>query len=65
MTTATWQDPDVREGYARIAAKQPFVYGLTNYIVANLSANVLLAAGAGPAIGAASDWTTTFPAGAR
>jgi hydroxyethylthiazole kinase len=64
MTTATWQDPAVRKGYAQISERGPFVYGLTNYIAANLSANVLLAAGAGPAIGAASDWTTTFPAGA-
>ncbi|GAA2469608.1 hydroxyethylthiazole kinase [Winogradskya humida] len=62
--TATWNDPAVREGYALIAQRGPFVYGLTNYIAANLSANVLLAAGAGPAIGAASDWVTTFPAGA-
>ncbi|MFF5081597.1 hydroxyethylthiazole kinase [Actinoplanes sp. NPDC000266] len=64
MTTVTWQDPDVREGYAHIARRVPFVYGLTNYIAATLSANVLLAAGAGPAIGAVADWTTTFPAGA-
>ncbi|HWS36225.1 MAG TPA: hydroxyethylthiazole kinase [Actinoplanes sp.] len=61
---ATWKDADVREGWAKIGERGPFVYGLTNYIAANLSANVLLAAGAGPAIGAASDWTTTFPAGA-
>ncbi|MEV6345216.1 hydroxyethylthiazole kinase [Actinoplanes sp. NPDC051851] len=60
MTTYDW-----KQGYARIAERGPFVYGLTNYIAANLSANVLLAAGAGPAIGAASDWTTTFPAGAN
>lgn len=65
MTTATWKDTDVREGWAQIARRGPFVYGLTNYIAANLSANVLLAAGAGPAIGAASDWITTFPAGAN
>ncbi|MFD0522422.1 hydroxyethylthiazole kinase [Paractinoplanes durhamensis] len=65
MTSASWNDADVREGWAQIAGKGPFVYGLTNYIAANLSANVLLAAGAGPAIGAAADWTTTFPAGAN
>ncbi|WP_159499783.1 hydroxyethylthiazole kinase [Microbacterium sp. 18062] len=64
MTVSTWQDASVRDGFAAIAKHSPFVYGLTNYIAANLSANVLLAAGAGPAIGAASDWTTTFPAGA-
>ena len=65
MTTARFDDSAVRDGYAEIARRGPFVYGLTNYIAANLSANVLLAAGAGPAIGAASDWTTTFPAGAN
>lgn len=65
MTTATFHDQGVRAGYAEIAKRGPFVYGLTNYIAANLSANVLLAAGAGPAIGAASDWTTTFPVGAN
>lgn len=60
----SWQDEDIRKGFAAIAQASPFVYGLTNYIAANLSANVLLAVGAGPAIGAASDWTRTFPAGA-
>jgi hydroxyethylthiazole kinase len=60
----SWQDEDIRKGFAAIAQASPFVYGLTNYIAANLSANVLLAVGAGPAIGAAADWTRTFPAGA-
>ncbi|MBT0773775.1 hydroxyethylthiazole kinase [Kineosporia sp. J2-2] len=64
MEEISWQDEDVRKGFAAIAQASPFVYGLTNYIAANLSANVLLAVGAGPAIGAASDWTRTFPAGA-
>jgi hydroxyethylthiazole kinase len=60
----TWKDPEIQAGYAAIAAGGPFVYGLTNYIAANLNANVLLAAGAGPAIGFAADWATVFPAGA-
>lgn len=62
--TTTFDDPRVVETYRRIGAVGPFVYGLTNYIAANLSANVLLAAGAGPAIGAGVDWSSTFPAGA-
>ncbi|WP_213813610.1 hydroxyethylthiazole kinase [Glaciihabitans sp. dw_435] len=64
MQTKTWQDTDVQEGFAAIRSEAPFIYGLTNYIAANLSANVLLAAGAGPAIGTAVDWISTFPAGA-
>ncbi|GAB6900251.1 hydroxyethylthiazole kinase [Kineosporia succinea] len=64
MQEISWQDEHIRKGFAAIGQTSPFVYGLTNYIAANLSANVLLAVGAGPAIGAASDWTRTFPAGA-
>jgi hydroxyethylthiazole kinase len=60
----TFDDPDVVRDYRAIGAQAPFVYGLTNYIAANLSANVLLAAGAGPAIGAGADWPTVFPVGA-
>ncbi|WP_066903878.1 hydroxyethylthiazole kinase [Millisia brevis] len=60
----SFDDPQVAAAYRRIGEVGPFVYGLTNYIAANLSANVLLAAGAGPAIGAGADWPTTFPAGA-
>lgn len=44
----------------RIRTQHPFVYGLTNYVAATLSANVLLAAGAAPAIGAAPGWATGF-----
>ncbi|MCX4090858.1 hydroxyethylthiazole kinase [Nocardia sp. alder85J] len=57
-------DTGVSDAYRSIGAKAPFVYGLTNYIAANLNANVLLAAGAGPAIGAGADWPSTFPAAA-
>ena len=64
METRTWQNDDVRDGFAAIRETSPFVYGLTNYIAANLNANVLLAVGAAPAIGAAVDWPSTFPAGA-
>jgi hydroxyethylthiazole kinase len=60
----SWENEEIRKGFAAIGAAGPFVYGLTNYVAANLNANVLLAVGAGPAIGAASDWPSVFPAGA-
>jgi hydroxyethylthiazole kinase len=50
---------------AALKKSPPFVYGLTNYIAANLSANLLLAVGAGPAIGSAMDWPQCFAAGAN
>ncbi|MFF5306648.1 hydroxyethylthiazole kinase [Streptomyces sp. NPDC013161] len=64
MEEITYENPSVAEGIAAIRTGSPFVYGLTNYVAANLSANVLLAVGAGPAIGAAADFPTVFPAGA-
>jgi len=56
MISISWENPEIRGELATLKAKGAFVYGLTNYIAANLSANVLLAVGAGPAIGAAMDW---------
>ncbi|MFS3137829.1 hydroxyethylthiazole kinase [Gluconacetobacter sacchari] len=41
--------------FARLKAGRPFCYGITNYVAATLSANVLLAVGAGVAIGTAED----------
>lgn len=64
MQTISWDDAAVRGELAALKSKGAFVYGLTNYIAANLSANVLLAVGAGPAIGAAMDWPTRFGQGA-
>ncbi|WP_216893193.1 hydroxyethylthiazole kinase [Nocardia alni] len=64
MDQITFDDAQVRAAFRSIGAKGPFVYGLTNYIAANLNANVLLAVGAGPAIGAGVDWPNSFPAGA-
>jgi hydroxyethylthiazole kinase len=64
MQTISWVDKDVRDELAALKKAGPFVYGLTNYIAANLSANILLAVGAGPAIGAAMDWPGAFGAGA-
>jgi hydroxyethylthiazole kinase len=64
MPQVTWEDPSVRAALAAVRREKPFVYGLTNYVAANLSANVLLAVGAGPAIGAAPGWPAAFAAGA-
>lgn len=49
----TWPDPYIADSLARVRANSPLTYGLTNYIAAPLNANVLLAAGASPAIGGA------------
>ncbi|WP_308719879.1 hydroxyethylthiazole kinase [Komagataeibacter xylinus] len=54
--------PDCGPALRRIRADAPFVYGLTNYVAAALSANVLLAVGAAPAIGAAPGWPVAFGA---
>ena len=64
MREVTWNDPEVRNALAALKQTAPFVYGLTNYIAANLSANVLLAVGAGPAIGAGPGWPEAWGAGA-
>lgn len=60
MKELSWKDPEIRHELARLKALKPFCYGLTNYVAANLSANVLLAVGAGPAIGTAMDWPAVF-----
>ncbi len=64
METTTIESAEVKTAIASLREKAPFIYGLTNYVAANLSANVLLALGAGPAIGSAPGWTGAFPAGA-
>ncbi len=60
MKEMSWNDAVVRTELARLKQMKPFCYGLTNYIAANLSANILLAVGAGPAIGTAMDWPSVF-----
>ncbi|MGV5607605.1 hydroxyethylthiazole kinase, partial [Burkholderia pseudomallei] len=65
MESISWNTPSVRDALAAVKRDAPFVYGLTNYVAANLSANVLLAVGAAPAIGAAADWPARFGAGAN
>lgn len=65
MQELSWATPSVRQSLAALKQSPPFVYGLTNYIAANLSANLLLAVGAGPAIGTAMDWPRCFAAGAN
>ena len=64
MREISWKNSEVRATLAALKQAAPFVYGLTNYVAANLSANVLLAVGAGPAIGAAPGWPKAFGAGA-
>jgi hydroxyethylthiazole kinase len=64
MQQITWNDSQVRSALAAVRRTKPFVYGLTNYVAANLTANVLLAVGAAPAIGAAPGWPSAFGAGA-
>jgi hydroxyethylthiazole kinase len=64
MQHISWADPRVRDSLAAVRRAKPFVYGLTNYVAATLSANVLLAVGAAPAIGAAPGWPAAFAAGA-
>lgn len=57
-----YDNPACRSILQRIRFMHPFVYGLTNYVAATLSANVLLAVGAAPAIGAAPGWASSFGA---
>ena len=51
--TVSWPDDSVVASLAAVRDHAPLTYGLTNYIAAPLSANLLLAAGASPAIGGA------------
>ncbi|MET5012462.1 hydroxyethylthiazole kinase, partial [Burkholderia pseudomallei] len=61
----SWNTPSVRVALSAVKRDAPFVYGLTTYVAANLSANVLLAVGAAPAIGAAAAWPARVGAGAH
>lgn len=60
MQDLSWNDAAVRRDFSRLKQIKPFCYGLTNYVTAGLSANVLLAVGAAPAIGTAMDWPSVF-----
>ncbi len=64
MQDMTWADGAMRAELAALKKAAPFTYGLTNYVAANFNANVLLAVGAAPAIGAAIGWPKAFGAGA-
>ncbi len=48
--SATWADPEVRAGAAAVRTHPPLVHCMTNIVVAGFTANVLLAAGASPAM---------------
>jgi len=60
MKEMSWKDSALHSEWVRFRQMKPFCYGLTNYVAANLSANVLLAVGAAPAIGTAVDWPRVF-----
>ncbi|MCM0622470.1 hydroxyethylthiazole kinase [Nocardioides bruguierae] len=64
MEPLTLADATVAANAAAVREQGPFVYGLTNFVAAPLSANALLAIGAGPAFGAAPGWPSAFAAGA-
>jgi len=51
MTSQIWPAPAIASNLRAVREASPLVFGLTNYIAAPLSANVLLAVGASPAIG--------------
>lgn len=52
LETLSWRDDEARSALTRVRTVQPLTYGLTNYIAAHQSANMVLAVGASPAIGA-------------
>lgn len=58
----TWNDPDTQHDVAAVRAAAPLVHCLTNYVAAPLTANILLAAGAVPAMVAAIEEVGTFAA---
>jgi len=58
----TWDDADTQQDVAAVRAAAPLVHCLTNYVAAPLTANVLLAAGAVPAMVAAIEEVSAFAA---
>jgi hydroxyethylthiazole kinase len=48
LTTTTLSAADLWQGIANVRAQSPLVHSITNFVVMNLNANVLLAAGASP-----------------
>jgi hydroxyethylthiazole kinase len=58
----TWDDGQTRDDVAAVRAAAPLVHCLTNYVAAPLTANVLLAAGAIPAMVATIEEAGTFAA---
>jgi hydroxyethylthiazole kinase len=62
LTQRTWDDGETRHDVAAVRAAAPLVHCLTNYVAAPLTANVLLAAGAVPAMVSAIEEVTAFAA---
>ncbi|MBX6320606.1 MAG: hydroxyethylthiazole kinase, partial [Rhodospirillaceae bacterium] len=57
--------PDIAHAMARLRAAAPLVHNITNYVVMNSTANVLLAVGASPAMVHAAEEVEDFAALAR
>ncbi|MGP8064768.1 MAG: hydroxyethylthiazole kinase, partial [Acidimicrobiales bacterium] len=49
-TQLTWADPRVSAALCEVREQKPLIHCLTNIVVAQSSANVLLAIGASPAM---------------
>jgi hydroxyethylthiazole kinase len=56
----TWPDPTVVEDLSKVRARNPLVHCVTNLVVTNFTANVLLAVGASPAMVVALEEVAQF-----
>ncbi|NTV02087.1 MAG: hydroxyethylthiazole kinase [Chlorobiaceae bacterium] len=50
MASLAWPHPDLKDALARLRGRSPLVHCITNAVVTNFTANVLLAVGAAPAM---------------
>lgn len=62
LTQKTWPSPDVVSDLAEVRKHAPLTHVLTNIVVTNWTANVLLAAGASPAMVIAEEEVSDFAA---
>ncbi|TGM11499.1 hydroxyethylthiazole kinase [Leptospira selangorensis] len=60
LTQKTWPSPDVVSDLAEVRKNAPLTHVLTNIVVTNWTANVLLAAGASPAMVIAEEEVSDF-----
>jgi hydroxyethylthiazole kinase len=61
-TDRSWPHPDIRTDLGLLRARAPLVHCLTNFVTANVTANVLLALGASPAMVVAEEESAAFAA---